>query len=735
MKSSTITHQNIFVIDGQEYWFTSTGAKGLIVTATTAPHSVRAISNEEFANLLRSPRLRCVPGGASRAGAERKLDGRPEYFRDLAEKDQKIALWRQTYVEILLAEIEAGDSKWNEPSVNRVLPKIIAAADAQIRDHARGIHKRAGRIVLNRTPPCAKSLITWARRYRNAGYDIMALVPETHRSGQSGSRMQPGELAAFEELLGLYLTPLGSSIDKVHESATNLYVDINRARLEQDLPAFSIPSRSTVYRAIQALGPYETYLQRHGVSAANSEFALSEYGVQALRPMERVEIDEWEVDLMTLVTAGETAPLLTDKEITALKEQRLFVCVAIDCATRCIVGLTLSRSTTSEAAIRCLETVTIDKTDIAVQFGCRAGWHQAGRPEVVATDQGSAFVAEVFKIVVAGLHSRLLHPPGGVPKLRSRIERVFRTFGTHLVSRFRGRTFSNPEQRGDYDSEAEASLTEHDLLAAFVTYIVDVYHQRPHRGLQGETPAQCWDRLTKRHGPTMPVDAMDRRAIFGVELERAVTGRGVRVFGADYACDELREAYKHRHVHKVRLRFDQLDMGWIAVEVAGKWYPAYDLSRALSGVSFYQWCAYAKTVMDHHREGAALTAEVYHDGLRRLELLSTEAAKAAQLGRMTLSADEVDKAEKALGLGLHLLPAASTTESGAESDWFNGGFEAGVETDLDAEDVPLIQSPQDDETPFPLESSSSDGKDIPPSADDDGDDPFAGGGWGFEDDQ
>ncbi|MDH2329001.1 Mu transposase C-terminal domain-containing protein [Cereibacter sp. SYSU M97828] len=233
----------------------------------------------------------------------------------------------------------------------------------------------------------------------------------------------------------------------------------------------------------------------------------------------------------------------------------------------------------------------------------------------------------------------------------------------------------------------------------------------------------------------MPVDAMDRRAIFGVELERAVTGRGVRVFGADYACDELREAYKHRHVHKVRLRFDQLDMGWIAVEVAGKWYPAYDLSGALSGVSFYQWCAYAKTVMGHHREGAALTAAVYHDGLRRLELLSTEAAKAAQLGRMTLSADEVDKAEKALGLGLHLLPAVPTTESGAESDWFSGGFEAGVETIPDAEDVPPIQPPQDDEATFPPESSSSDSKDLPPTADDNGDDPFVGGDWRFEDDE
>lgn len=117
---------------------------------------------------------------------------------------------------------------------------------------------------------------------------------------------------------------------------------------------------------------------------------------------------------------------------------RLVICVAIDCATRCVVGLTLSRSTSAEAAIRTMETVTIDKTAIAVGLSCRHGWHQGGRPETVAADMGSAFVSDDFKITCAGLLARLVNPPGGVAKLRSRIERLFGTFATHFVSRFRG---------------------------------------------------------------------------------------------------------------------------------------------------------------------------------------------------------------------------------------------------------------------------------------------------------
>lgn len=244
-----------------------------------------------------------------------------------------------------------------------------------------------------------------------------------------------------------------------------------------------------------------------------------------------------------------------------------------------------------------------------------------------------------------------------------------------------------------------------------MTYIVDVYHQRPHMGLRKESPAQCWDRLVAKYGLPAPVDAMDRRAIFGVELERTISGRGVRVSGADFSCEALRQAYKHNHQRKLHLRFDQMDLGWIAVEVNGTWHPAYDLSGALSGVSFYQWSAFAKTVMTANREQAAMTAGIYHDGLRCLELLSVEAANAAQLGRMTLSAEELDRAERTLGLGLHFLPSDAPVQAAAPSNWLEGGFEVGAPDAGDPENPP------------------------PPEAPPAGEPPVQGKGWRFDDEE
>lgn len=103
--------------------------------------------------------------------------------------------------------------------------------------------------------------------------------------------------------------------------------------------------------------------------------------------------------------------------------------------------------------------------------------------------------------------------------------------------------------------------------------------------------------------------------------------------------------------------------------------------------------------MDHNRERTAISAEIFHDGLRRLDLLSTEAANAAQLGRMTFTAEEIDRAEQTLGLGLHLLPTASTGLAQTGSDWLQGGFEVGGGGADDADVPPAAEDPPADDAP------------------------------------
>ena len=145
-------------------------------------------------------------------------------------------------------------------------------------------------------------------------------------------------------------------------------------------------------------------------------------------------------------------------------------------------------------------------------------------------------------MAVADLGATYEAPPAGVPKLRSRIERLFRTFGQQLAPMLIGRTFGNPVERGDYPSEQWASLTDDELAQIFTLFIVDIYHNTPHAGLKGETPANAWKRLSAEQGVTPPPDANHRRAVFGIPIARKLDRHGVRVFGINYTCPKLQEA-------------------------------------------------------------------------------------------------------------------------------------------------------------------------------------------------
>lgn len=277
MKHSTFSHADLFILDGQNYRYMSAAADGIVLTRTDPPHSSRA----ELEVLMTSPGFRFVRGGLERAASERSLSRLPPHFRDLLQAKREIALWRQAYVEEFLAQVQGGQAKRNEASVAAILPTLIAAVTTRQRRAQSHRGKRAGRLEAGRTPPCPKTLLTWTLRYERSGFDIMALVPLSCRSGRHGGWLDPGEIVLFQKLIAAYASPLRPSIDQVRERARNLYAGFNEHREAEGLPPVRAPSRSRVYRAIKRLAPYETYVQRHGVQAANRKFAIM---CEALRP-------------------------------------------------------------------------------------------------------------------------------------------------------------------------------------------------------------------------------------------------------------------------------------------------------------------------------------------------------------------------------------------------------------------------------------------------------------------
>ncbi len=70
------------------------------------------------------------------------------------------------------------------------------------------------------------------------------------------------------------------------------------------------------------------------------------------------------------------------------------------------------------------------------------------------------------------------------------MERIIGTAMQMIHDELPGTTFSNPDQRGDYDSENKAALTLREL-ERWLTLAVGTYHGSVHNGLL-QPPAARW---------------------------------------------------------------------------------------------------------------------------------------------------------------------------------------------------------------------------------------------------
>ncbi len=599
----------------------------------------------------------------------------------LDEKIRSVVLWRHAYCDVFLQYHARGEVKKCERSIAGFRPMLEQHVNAQAQA-AQSAWKlpRAGKNRLYRDPPCARTLLAWVRRYESAGNSPLALIPGTHRSGNRKDRFCLESLRFIGEALQVYLTRQRLSKRQVARHCTELFRRANEARSIAGLPLLTVPSKRKIERALGKLDPYSTYAHRHGIDAANRKFMLYEDGIKASYPMERIEIDEWRVDLITILAERGALDHLTPDELALLPRGRRWLYLAIDCASRCVLGMRLAETPNSDDAVALLADVTRDKSQLARAAGCQSHWHHHGGLSTVATDLGAAFVDDSFRAAIFDAQGTPETPTGGLPQLRARVERIFGTFGTSLLPHLAGRTFSNPQERGDYPSEAMASISDDVLMQMLILYVVDVYHNQPHRGLAGETPNNCWKRLAADMGVTPDVPEITRRRAFGRRLVRTVSGKGVRVFGIDYNCSALQQFHLHSHETDVELRIDLTNLGWIVVCVHDKWHAAHAIQKCFEGVNFDDWEAAARDIRLKHRAEAHLAERSVARAIIKIIELNRQSEARFGTELKALTPAGLGRGKEDLFLGLSIEP---------EDD---DGFDLPQETDLFGHVIPGVDA-------------------------------------------
>ncbi|MEM7202551.1 MAG: DDE-type integrase/transposase/recombinase [Planctomycetota bacterium] len=268
------------------------------------------------------------------------------------------------------------------------------------------------------------------------------------------------------------------------------------AELAARLEGTALPALSTLYRFLRSRGLDQ---RRAPGRKDHRAFAFDLAG------------DCWQGDVMF----GPTLPT------TNGRRRKTYLIAILDDATRVIVHAEFYFEQHLRSLKDCLKQAMLKR----------------GVPRRFYFDNGQIFRSRLLLALCARLGIQLIHTRPYQPQGRAKLERWFLTVRRGFLSRI------DPDRCGGLDA----------LNRLLFAWIEGEYHQRPHRGIGGETPLDRWMMLSDGIRPP-PLD-VDLDALFMDEATRRVAKDGTLALGG-----RRFEAGPRFIGRKVTVRFDPFDL-------------------------------------------------------------------------------------------------------------------------------------------------------------------------------
>lgn len=629
-----------------------------------------------------------------------------ERLADIPDAELPAIMWRLEWCTQFLQREAKNTTSRSDEAMRAVIPLIysdVISLDIAKRSPPRASNRkrkpRAWTPTTHRAAPCEKTLLEWIKRYETSRFNACALRNGNRNSGNRSPKLHPKVAKLVLAHAVAYAAPNRPKKAKLYselrEAVKALPENAEAVAANKPLP-LSCPSNKTFHAAIKKLDKFFVYAGRHGIPAAKRKFVMVAAGLGIVRPLARVEIDEWCVSLMTLLIESGVWETLSPQAQAKVQRRRLWLAAAVDCATRCILGMHLAETPSVANVMACLRMVVSDKGVYADAVGALSSWLMGGTPESIATDSGSSLIADETQSAVVDLTAAPKIPPVGLAHMRAMIERSFGTIHTELISRFSGRTFENTVALGDYNPAANANLEDDEIAWALVRYAVDAYHNSPHEGLCGETPANAWARLTKLYGVTESPDANKLRAIFGIKLVRHIRTGGVYVLGVNYNSEHLESYRRQMGDIDTDVRFDGDNMGHVSVRVGRDWLTVPCAHDGFERVTARTWMATLQDLRRRFANDAAISYPIVREAIRAIEAMSADAVRRKGIGAMSLTPEQVNQAERDLALGF-VMPQPQQDVERTGPGIFGGAIPVGGDDTTQA--TPASEPPPPSDTP------------------------------------
>jgi putative transposase len=307
-----------------------------------------------------------------------------------------------------------------------------------------------------------RTLFRLVKRYKDSGGDLKELTRHNSLGGTG-----KGRLAQAIEVI------ITKAIDKVFltKQRQNIEAVVKEVRKRCAEAGLKPPGKNTIRRRIDLLIKQDVAKKRLGNSAAHTFSPDNGPYLTAKYPHQAIMMDHTMVDIIVV------------DDFQRLPIGRPWLTVAIDIFSRCIAGIYLTLEAPSATSVGlCLTHAVFSKNHYLKALGIDGSWPIEGKPESLYVDQGPEFKSEALRRGCEHNGIGMFWRRKGAPHLHGIIERLIGTLMTKVHS-LPGTTFSNPMERGEYDSEAHAFLTLSELEKWLVLIIVGQYHLEIHAGI------------------------------------------------------------------------------------------------------------------------------------------------------------------------------------------------------------------------------------------------------------
>jgi len=403
--------------------------------------------------------------------------------------------------------------------------------------------------------PHESTIYRWKRKYLSAQRDVRALFARfDERGGKGCGRLHPAVEAMIDEAVEeVVMKQRRCSAQDALDHVTLAIQAANRGRPADD--RLAAPSKRTIQRRLALLAEFDLTVAAASLREAERRFPMQGQSRGVRRILELVEIDHTPIDLIVTDDAG-------------IAVGRPVATVVLDRYSRCVLGLHLSLSGHGVPSVfDALRHALMPKVYLAQRYkDLGLSWPCFGWMERVLMDNGTEFHADAVADALLNLGIACEFAGSRDPNDKPFIERFLRTLNYGFIHKLPGTTLDKAHKRVGFKAEEDAVLTLGELDRLIHVWICNVYHLRPHGGLDGRAPLTVWKESARAHPPQLKMNAADVDIEFSEVTQSRLQRYGIDLNNSVYSSTRLLTLGRLMpEGSKVNVKWPRNDVGYIWV--------------------------------------------------------------------------------------------------------------------------------------------------------------------------